>query len=167
MFEAYEVAEQSVGIAGRHARRLGAGSRRAGRRRPPEQVKELDYLFYVGSAESFDPRGQKIARAFVAILQRGGRAVRHPRRGRDVDRRMRAPRRQRDAVPAAGERRSSATLNGLGVIAHRHLRPARVQHAEERIPGVRRPLRGDPPHAADRAAARRGAAPRRRRGSSA
>ena len=32
----------------------------------------LDYLFYVGSAMSFDPRGQKIARAFVAILQQAG-----------------------------------------------------------------------------------------------
>ncbi len=30
----------------------------------------LDCLFYVGSAMSFDPRGQKIARAFVRILQR-------------------------------------------------------------------------------------------------
>ena len=35
-------------------------------------VAGLDYLFYVGSAMSFDPRGQKIARAFVAILQRAG-----------------------------------------------------------------------------------------------
>jgi Fe-S oxidoreductase len=32
----------------------------------------MDYLFYVGSAMSFDPRGQKIARAFVRILQRAG-----------------------------------------------------------------------------------------------
>ena len=32
----------------------------------------LDCLFYVGSAMSYDPRGQKIARAFVAILQRAG-----------------------------------------------------------------------------------------------
>jgi Fe-S oxidoreductase len=32
----------------------------------------LDYLFYVGSAMSFDPRGQKIARAFVAILRHAG-----------------------------------------------------------------------------------------------
>jgi Fe-S oxidoreductase len=32
----------------------------------------LDYLFYVGSAMSFDPRGQKIARAFVAVLQHAG-----------------------------------------------------------------------------------------------
>jgi Fe-S oxidoreductase len=32
----------------------------------------LDWLFYVGSAMSFDPRGQKIARAFVAVLQAAG-----------------------------------------------------------------------------------------------
>ncbi len=35
-------------------------------------VAGLDYLFYVGSAMSFDPRGQKIARAFVAILRQAG-----------------------------------------------------------------------------------------------
>ena len=38
----------------------------------PEQVKELDYLYYVGSAESFDPRGQKVARAIVDILREAG-----------------------------------------------------------------------------------------------
>jgi Fe-S oxidoreductase len=32
-------------------------------------VKELDWLFYVGSAQSFDPRGQKIARAFVTVMR--------------------------------------------------------------------------------------------------
>jgi Fe-S oxidoreductase len=37
-----------------------------------EDLAGLDYLFYVGSAMSFDPRGQKIARAFVAILKRAG-----------------------------------------------------------------------------------------------
>jgi Fe-S oxidoreductase len=34
----------------------------------PEEVAQLDFLFYVGSAESFDPRGQKIARAFAQVL---------------------------------------------------------------------------------------------------
>jgi Fe-S oxidoreductase len=34
-----------------------------------EQAAALDYLFYVGSAQSYDPRGQKIARAFVQILR--------------------------------------------------------------------------------------------------
>ncbi len=36
------------------------------------EVKELDWLFYVGSAQSFDPRGQRIARAFVAIMRAAG-----------------------------------------------------------------------------------------------
>jgi Fe-S oxidoreductase len=43
----------------------------------------LDYLFYVGSAMSFDPHGQKIARAFVAILKQAGVrfAILGPREG--------------------------------------------------------------------------------------
>jgi Fe-S oxidoreductase len=40
--------------------------------RTADDLAGLDYLFYVGSAMSFDPRGQKIARAFVRILQRAG-----------------------------------------------------------------------------------------------
>ncbi|MEP7180628.1 MAG: (Fe-S)-binding protein [Betaproteobacteria bacterium] len=38
----------------------------------PTDVKGLDWLFYVGSAESFDPRGQRIARAFAEILLEAG-----------------------------------------------------------------------------------------------
>ena len=34
-----------------------------------EQAAALDYLFYVGSAQSYDPRGQKIARAFVQVMR--------------------------------------------------------------------------------------------------
>jgi len=37
-----------------------------------EQAKDLDYLFYVGSAQSFDDRSQKVARAFVKILRAAG-----------------------------------------------------------------------------------------------
>jgi Fe-S oxidoreductase len=37
-----------------------------------QQMKELDYLYYVGSAESFDPRGQRVARAIVEILGEAG-----------------------------------------------------------------------------------------------
>jgi Fe-S oxidoreductase len=36
------------------------------------QAADFDLLYYVGSAESFDPRGQKIARAFVTILKAAG-----------------------------------------------------------------------------------------------
>jgi Fe-S oxidoreductase len=37
-----------------------------------DDMAALELLFYVGSAMSYDPRGQKIARAFVTILQRAG-----------------------------------------------------------------------------------------------
>jgi Fe-S oxidoreductase len=37
-----------------------------------EEVAQLDYLYYVGSASSFDPRGQKIARAFARVAQAAG-----------------------------------------------------------------------------------------------
>jgi Fe-S oxidoreductase len=36
------------------------------------EVADLDYLFYVGSAASFDARGQRIARAFVAVMRAAG-----------------------------------------------------------------------------------------------
>jgi Fe-S oxidoreductase len=38
----------------------------------PAQVKDLDYLWYVGSAQSFDDRAQKVARAFVKVLRAAG-----------------------------------------------------------------------------------------------
>jgi len=37
-----------------------------------DEVARLDYLYYVGSASSFDPRGQKIARAFARVAQAAG-----------------------------------------------------------------------------------------------
>ncbi|MCB1051846.1 MAG: (Fe-S)-binding protein [Acidobacteria bacterium] len=37
-----------------------------------EQAKELDYLFYVGSAQSFDNRNQKVAKAFAKVLKAAG-----------------------------------------------------------------------------------------------
>jgi Fe-S oxidoreductase len=40
--------------------------------RTAEDLAGLELLFYVGSAMSFDPRGQKIARALVAILKHAG-----------------------------------------------------------------------------------------------
>lgn len=40
--------------------------------RSAQDMAGLEFLFYVGSAMSFDPRGQKIARAFVAVLQAAG-----------------------------------------------------------------------------------------------
>jgi heterodisulfide reductase subunit C len=67
-----------------------------------EAMAGYELLFYVGSALSYDPRGQKIARAFVTVLKAAG--VRFAILGapRGVHRRMCAPRRQRDALSADG-----------------------------------------------------------------
>jgi Fe-S oxidoreductase len=40
--------------------------------RTADDLARVDWLFYVGSAESFDQNGQKIARAFVEILREAG-----------------------------------------------------------------------------------------------
>jgi Fe-S oxidoreductase len=36
------------------------------------ELAHVDYLYYVGSASSYDPRGQKIARAFVKVARAAG-----------------------------------------------------------------------------------------------
>ena len=61
-----------MGFRRGHARRLGARAATSPCVTSAEDVKGLDWLFYVGSAESFDPRGQKIARAFAQILLQAG-----------------------------------------------------------------------------------------------
>jgi len=71
VFEAYEAQSNPWGFPsdtrGDWAKDLGVT-----RVETADDIKDLDYLFYVGSAASFDPRGQKIARAFAAILQQAG-----------------------------------------------------------------------------------------------
>jgi Fe-S oxidoreductase len=71
VFEAYESQGNPWGLQaaqrGDWAQGLGVPQVRTA-----QDAAGLDYLFYVGSAMSFDPRGQKIARAFVAVLQAAG-----------------------------------------------------------------------------------------------
>ena len=71
VFHAYEVQGNPWGLPadtrGDWARELDVPVARSA-----ADVAALDYLFYVGSAESFDPRGQKVARAFTAILRAAG-----------------------------------------------------------------------------------------------
>mgnify|MGYP006276697473 CR=1 FL=1 len=71
VFDAYEVQSNPWGLAA-DTRGAWAQSLDVPVVSSPEDVKELDYLFYVGSAESFDPRGQKIATAFVKVLKAAG-----------------------------------------------------------------------------------------------
>ncbi len=71
VFEAYEVQSNPWGFAadtrGDWARGLDVPVVSTA-----EEVARLDYLFYVGSAESFDPRGKKIASAFVTLMKAAG-----------------------------------------------------------------------------------------------
>jgi Fe-S oxidoreductase len=71
VFDAYEVQSNPWGLPadtrGNWANELGVPVVQT-----PEDMRALDYLFYVGSAESFDPRAQKIAVAFVKILKHAG-----------------------------------------------------------------------------------------------
>jgi Fe-S oxidoreductase len=71
VFEAYEAQSNPWGLQasqrGDWAAGLGVPVVRSA-----QDMQGLDFLFYVGSAMSFDPRGQKIARAFVAVLQAAG-----------------------------------------------------------------------------------------------
>jgi len=65
------VAEQPVGVAVRHPRRL-ARSLGIPVVSSPEAMRDHEWLYYVGSAASFDPRGQKIATAFATVLRHAG-----------------------------------------------------------------------------------------------
>ncbi len=71
VFDAYEVQSNPWGLSadtrGDWAKGLGIPVVASA-----DDVAKLDYLFYVGSAASFDSRGQKIAAALVRIAQHAG-----------------------------------------------------------------------------------------------
>jgi Fe-S oxidoreductase len=71
VFDAYEVQSNPWGLP---ADTRGDWATAAGVPilKSAEEAGALDYLFYVGSAESFDARGQKIATAFAGILKAAG-----------------------------------------------------------------------------------------------
>jgi Fe-S oxidoreductase len=71
VFDAYEVQSNPWGLPadtrGDWAQGLGVPLIHSA-----ADMQAVDWLFYVGSAESFDQNGQKIARAFVQILRQAG-----------------------------------------------------------------------------------------------
>ena len=71
VFEAYEATSNPWGLP-QQARADWARELEVPVVTTREEVAGLDYLFYVGSAESYDPRGQKIARAFAQVLRAAG-----------------------------------------------------------------------------------------------
>ena len=71
VFDAYEVQSNPWGLPadtrGQWAQGLDVPIVRTA-----EDAQQLDYLFYVGSAQSFDPRAQKIAASFAKVLKHAG-----------------------------------------------------------------------------------------------
>ena len=124
VFDAYEVQSNPVGAAGRHARRTG----RTGSASPSCERPKTCRPSTTCSTSARRSRSIRVRRRSRSRSSRSSSTpayVRDPRRARDVDRRMRAPRRQRDAVPAA---RASAGRHAERTRrdAHRDLRSARA-----------------------------------------
>ncbi len=68
-----------------------------------EDNPDPEYLLWVGCAGAFDDRIKKQTRALVEVMREGGRRLRGARARGGLHRRSGAPRRQRDAVPDAGD----------------------------------------------------------------
>jgi Fe-S oxidoreductase len=71
VFEAYESQSNPWGLPSQ-TRADWANDLDVPRWNEASQATDFDVLFYVGSAQSFDPRGQRIARAFVKVLRAAG-----------------------------------------------------------------------------------------------
>ena len=107
-----------------------------------------EILYWVGCAASFDERARATARATASLLLRAGLdvAILGPRESCTGD----PARRMGDEyVPGAGAAERRDTGRG-GRHARRHELPPLLQHARARVRGLRRPLRGRPPHRAAR-----------------
>ena len=97
------------------------------------------------------------ARVDREAAQRGRGRLRDPRAARVLHRRPGPADGQRVHVPGATPSRTSRRSDEAGVTKIVATLPALLQHARQRVPGLRRQLRGRPPHrAAGRAAPRTG-----------
>jgi Fe-S oxidoreductase len=82
VFDAYEVQGNPWGLPA-DTRGDWAAAAGVAVLRDPADARDLDYLLYVGSAESFDARGRRIVAAFARVLQAAGVrfAILGPREG--------------------------------------------------------------------------------------
>jgi len=131
-----------VGDEPGRARRLGrrrfgrgAGRRQAARGRVP----------LLGRLRRFVRRQEQEGQpGAVQAAEPGGRQLRHSRPERELHRRLRSPHRQRVHLPDARHAEHRSAQRHGGEEDH-HPVPALLQHAAERVPAARRPLRGHPP----------------------
>ena len=156
VFDAYEVAEQSWGLPadtrGDWAHGLGVPCRDARRGRAGTRLPVLRRLGGVVRPARAEDRRARSRR----ILQQAGVKFAILGAARDARPASACAAPATRCCSSSSRARWSATLNESRRHADRDLRSARVQLAAERVSGVRRALRGDPSHAAHRAAAGRG-----------
>ena len=119
-------------------------------------ASDPDILFWVGCMGSFDDRAKKITVAFARILQACDIKFAILGQEETLPRRSGAPHGQRVPLPDAGEGhdRDARPLRGAD---DRHALPALLPPDRQRVPAVRRQLRGHPPLDVHRAAAAGGA----------
>ena len=121
-----------------------ASTSRRSPRSPTPQV-----LYWVGCAASYDDRAKKIARATARLMKAAGVdfAILGQEESCTGDPARRAGNELLFAMLAEG---NAAVLNTYkeqgGMKTGRDGLPALLQHAEERVPGLRREARGRPPH---------------------
>ncbi len=128
VFDAYESQSQPVGAAGGHARRLGEGAGRAGaRKRGAGEATSTGSSTWARRSRS-TPRAED-GQGVRADPEAAGVRFAILGRARGLHRRVRAPRRQRDALPVARPG-AGGDAERARREAHRHLRPARVQLAQ-------------------------------------
>ena len=85
---------------------------------------------------------KRTTQALAQDPQDGRRRLRHPRRRRAVQRRDGAPHRQRVPLPDDGADDASRCSARYKRAEDHHQLPALLQHVQERLPAVRRQLRG-------------------------
>jgi heterodisulfide reductase subunit C len=118
---------------------------------------DAEVLYWVGCAGSYDDRAKKIARATVRLFREANVNFAILGSEETCTGDPRAPRRQRAPLHDArrAERRDPQQLQAE---EDRHDLSALLQHAAQRVPRLRRPLRGGAPHRLPPGAPGRGAA---------
>ena len=116
------------------ARALGEGPRLRGQGHPQEPGGGALVRRRLRVLRPAQPEGDSVARAHPPPRRS---RLRDPLRRRADRRQRRAPRRRGGPLrrPCGGERRHDLRVQ---LRPHPHLRPAQLQHAEERVPAVRR-----------------------------
>ena len=112
----------------------------------PGEPLDAEYLYWVGCAGSFDDKNKRVTQAVAKLLRRAGISVAILGPSEMCTGDSGPPLGQRVPLPDAGHA-EHRDAQRHGREEDHHPVPALLQHAAQRVPAARRPLRGHPPHA--------------------